>query len=230
MAGSREPDGPLPPLLLILTMITGMVDAVSFLALGHVFVANMTGNVVFLGFALSGAIGLSIPASLVAIAAFLGGGLAGGFLAERFRGHRGRLLRTGLAVEFPLLALGVVIAAAGGDPVEHGRRYVLIAVLAVAMGIQNAVARRLAVPDLTTTVLTMTLTGIAADSTLAGGEGARLGRRALAVGAMLAGACFGALIVLDVSAAAALGAATGILAFVTFCAYRVSRAEGEWAR
>ena len=51
--GSRH--GPLPPLLLGLTVVTGLVDAFSYLLLGHVFVANMTGNVVFLGFAIAGA-------------------------------------------------------------------------------------------------------------------------------------------------------------------------------
>ena len=61
----------LPRLLLVLTAAAGLVDAVSYLELGHVFVANMTGNVVFLGFSIGGASGLSTLASLVAIAAFL---------------------------------------------------------------------------------------------------------------------------------------------------------------
>jgi uncharacterized membrane protein YoaK (UPF0700 family) len=68
---STSAHGPLPVLLLLLSVVTGLVDAVSYLALGHVFVANMTGNVVFLGFALAGAPGLSAPASLAALAAFL---------------------------------------------------------------------------------------------------------------------------------------------------------------
>jgi hypothetical protein len=58
--GREGPDGLLPPLLLLLTVVTGLVDAASYLKLGHVFVANMTGNVVFLGFAIAGAGGLSI--------------------------------------------------------------------------------------------------------------------------------------------------------------------------
>ncbi len=70
--------GPLPPLLLALTVVTGLVDAFSYLVLGHVFVANMTGNVVFLAFALAGASGFSIPASLLALGAFfVGAGVAG---------------------------------------------------------------------------------------------------------------------------------------------------------
>ena len=66
-AGPKE-QGPLPPLLLTLTVVTGVVDAVSILRLGRVFVANMTGNVVFSGFALVGAPGFSLSASLAALA------------------------------------------------------------------------------------------------------------------------------------------------------------------
>ena len=75
--------GPLPPLLLCLTLVTGLVDAFSYLLLGHVFVANMTGNVVFLGFAIAGAPGFSIPASLVALGSFVCGALDRG--QGRFR-------------------------------------------------------------------------------------------------------------------------------------------------
>ncbi len=83
-----DPDGrhgPLPPILVSMTVVTGLVDAVSYLTLGHVFVANMTGNIVFLGFALAGAPGFSIAASLTAIAAFLAGALAGGRLSVRYQ-------------------------------------------------------------------------------------------------------------------------------------------------
>ena len=75
---AEDPHGPLSPLLLALTVVTGLVDAFSYLVLGHVFVANMTGNVVFLGFALAGAAGFSISASLSALGAFCLGALAGG--------------------------------------------------------------------------------------------------------------------------------------------------------
>src|SRR6201986_2352155 len=76
--------GPLPELLLILTAITGLVDAVSILALGRVFVANMTGNVVFAAFALVGAPGFSLSASLFALLGFLVGAGLGGRLGTRF--------------------------------------------------------------------------------------------------------------------------------------------------
>ena len=77
---SAQEDG-LPPLLIVLTVVTGVVDALAYLRLGHVFVANMTGNVVFLGFAAGGASGLSVPGSLLALACFLPGGIAAGRLA-----------------------------------------------------------------------------------------------------------------------------------------------------
>ena len=73
--------GPLPALLLALTVLVGVVDAVSILSLGRVFVANMTGNVVFVGFALAGASGFSLAASLSALGGFLVGAAIGG-LAE----------------------------------------------------------------------------------------------------------------------------------------------------
>ena len=76
-----------------LTVVTGLVDAFSYLVLGHVFVANMTGNVVFLGFALVGAPGFSIAASVVALVSFWLGALAGGEVGVRLGQHRGRAAR-----------------------------------------------------------------------------------------------------------------------------------------
>lgn len=64
-----------------LTFVAGLVDAVSVLALGHVFTANMTGNIVFLAFEVAGAPGLSIARSGIALVAFLIGAVAGGRLA-----------------------------------------------------------------------------------------------------------------------------------------------------
>jgi len=225
---ASDRDGPLPRLLFVLTVVTGLVDAVSYLALGHVFVANMTGNVVFLGFAGAGAHDFSIPASLLAIAAFLVGALAGGRLASRAGHHRGRLLAYALLGTSALIGAALVVAIAasdlGGDPVQ----YALIVLLATAMGLQNAVARRLAVPDLTTTVLTLTLTGLAADSTLAGGNSPRAGRRLLATVAMLSGAAVGALLVLRVGVAAALAPALALTLLTGVAAYRESSSSAAW--
>ena len=132
----------LPVVLVALTVVTGLVDAVSYLALGHVFVANMTGNVVFLGFALAGAPGLSAPASLAALGAFLLGALAGGRIAVWARDHRGRHLRTAMTTAAATMLLAVALAAIFGQPVPDDARYAVIVPLAIAMGIQNATARR----------------------------------------------------------------------------------------
>jgi uncharacterized membrane protein YoaK (UPF0700 family) len=212
--------GPLPLLLLALTAVTGLVDAVSILRLGRVFVANMTGNVAFTGFAITGAPGFSLSASLVALAGFLAGAGIGGALAGRVGYDRALLLLSAAAGELILVAAAVGIAASAAA-LSGVPRDVIAALLAVAMGIQNAAARRLAVPDLTTTVLTMTLTGLAADSRLAGGSGAGSARRCAAFAAMLVGALAGALLVrvsvaLALVTAASLALATALgIALVT---------------
>jgi uncharacterized membrane protein YoaK (UPF0700 family) len=100
----------------------------------------------------------------------------------------------------------------------------VIALLAVAMGVRNATVRRLAVPDLTTTVVTLTLTGLAAESKLAGGSGKGTARRATAVATMFAGALAGALL-LQSSRALPLAVATAA-ALATWAGYaRASRSR-----
>ena len=223
-------DGPLPPLLLSLTLVTGLVDATSYLKLGHVFVANMTGNVVFLGFGIAGAGGISIWASLTALGSFLVGGVVGGRIGTRWPTDRGRHLTATTATELLLVAAALAVVAFSTDDVGTESRYSVIALLAVAMGVQNATARRLAVPDLTTTVLTMTLTGVAADSALAGGHGSKLARRALSFAAMLLGALIGGALVLKVENSAPLVLATVLLAVISFFTYRASRSAPAWTR
>ncbi|HEX9246571.1 MAG TPA: YoaK family protein, partial [bacterium] len=203
--------GPLPHLLLVLTVGTGLLDAVSYLKFGHVFVANMTGNVVFLGFAVAGASDVSVSSSLLALVAFLAGALVGGRVGIRYGEHRGRLLASAIAIESVLVAAALLVAVQRGTALDEAARNAVVVLLAVAMGAQNATARTLGVPDLTTTVLTLTLTGLAADSRWAGGTSPRWSRRLAAVAAMLAGALVGGFLVLHVSLAAALGAATAPL-------------------
>jgi uncharacterized membrane protein YoaK (UPF0700 family) len=223
-----SPDGPLPPLLLALTLVTGLVDATSYLKLGHVFVANMTGNVVFLGFGIAGAGGISVWASLTAIGSFLVGGIGGGRIGARWSSDRGRHLSATTATELLLVAGGLVVTAFSPHDIGTASRYAVIVLLAVAMGVQNATARKLAVPDLTTTVLTMTLTGVAADSALAGGPGSRLARRGLSVAAMLVGALIGGLLVLKIDNPAPLALATGLLAVISLITYRAARSAPAW--
>jgi uncharacterized membrane protein YoaK (UPF0700 family) len=214
----------LPPLLIALTVVTGVVDALAYLRLGHVFVANMTGNVVFLGFAAAGAGGLSVWGSLLALACFLPGGIAAGRLASRLGDDRRRQLFAAATVELALCSIAVAVAAVAGRDLGSASRYALIALLALAMGVQNATARRLAVADLTTTVLTLTLTGIASDSRLGGGPGAHTPRRVLAVVSMLLGAVVGAALLLHVRPFAPLALAAALLALVAAAARRRLRA------
>jgi uncharacterized membrane protein YoaK (UPF0700 family) len=223
----RDPQhGPLPPLLMILTVVTGLVDAVSYLDLGRIFVANMTGNVVFLGFAIADAQDFSIPASLAAIFAFLLGAAGGGRLAAS-TAHRGRLLATTVVIEIVLVAVALVavLTGTGGEVL----RYALIVLLAVAMGLQNAAARRLGVPDLTTTVLTLTLTGFAAESSLAGGHNPRISRRVVATIAMFLGAAIGAYLVLNVNTASVLALALLLLIAAGIPAVRYASSSEAWA-
>jgi uncharacterized membrane protein YoaK (UPF0700 family) len=233
--GSRWPwagagQGPLPALLIVLTVVTGLVDAVSYVALGHVFVANMTGNVVFLGFALAGAPGLSTPASLASLGAFLLGAALGGRIATSFGEHRARHLRTAAGAAVLPLLLAVLLAALIGQPVSDSARYWLIVPLGLAMGIQNSAARRLAVPDLPTTVLTLTLTGLAAESRVGGGTGGHPARRLISVAAMLTGALVGALLVLNVNLVAPLAIAAALMAASAVAAHRYSTENADWAR
>jgi uncharacterized membrane protein YoaK (UPF0700 family) len=223
-------DGPLAPLLVALTFVTGVVDAASYLKLGHVFVANMTGNVVFLGFALAGAGGLSVGSSLVALGSFLAGAFAGGLLAARSPDHRGRALRAASTAQAGLIALALIVALGVSEPLGSGARYALLVLLAVAMGIQNAAAQRLAIPELTTTVLTRTLTGIASEAGVLGGPGSRAGRRGVAVAAMLLGALAGALLALDVSVAAGLAVALAVVSASAVAVHVLSRTDAAWTR
>jgi uncharacterized membrane protein YoaK (UPF0700 family) len=220
--------GPLPPLLVSMTVVTGLVDAFSYLVLGHVFVANMTGNVVFLGFALAGAPGFSITASLAAMAAFAAGALLGGRLSARHRDHRARLHSAAAAIQAVFVTVAVIVAITGGGSPTAGYRYALIAVLGISMGIQNASARSLAVPDLTTTVLTLTITGIAADSALAGGTGSKAGRRLVSIAAMLAGAAIGAVLIRHTQAFIPLAIALATVITGAAVSHLAGRLDAPW--
>jgi uncharacterized membrane protein YoaK (UPF0700 family) len=189
-----------------------------------VFVANMTGNVVFFGFALAGVGEVSVFASFLAIVAFVVGAAIGGRLGRDRRPHRGFLLAVAcLAQAVLVLAAAVLVSVADID--RRGTRLALVGLLAVAMGGQNAVVRRLAVPDLTTTVLTLTVTGLVADSS----PTAVRTRRALALLAMLLGALGGGVLLRWVATAAPLWLAAGLLLACAGLAYRSARSPSSAA-
>jgi uncharacterized membrane protein YoaK (UPF0700 family) len=215
-------------LLIVLTFVTGVVDAVSYLKLGHVFVANMTGNVVFLGFAAGGAVEVSVSAALAATGSFLLGALAGGRLGSSSGQHRGRFLALSTYAEFAAVGAAFVVSLAPFEVGDGISSNALVALLAFAMGLQNATARRLGVPDLTTTVLTLTVTGLAADSRLAGGANPNISRRLAATIAMLVGALAGTVLILRVSVSAALAVAVVLLSLTAIAGYRLSSSTAAW--
>lgn len=210
---------PLTRSLLLLTVTTGVVDAVSYLGLGHVFSANMTGNVVLLGFGIANSGGLPVVAPLVSLAAFLVGAGAGGVVASRIDADDRIRLVVPLAIEVLLIAVGAVLAATIDIHPSAPSGDTVIALLALAMGVRNASARRVGVPDVTTTVLTMTLTGLAAELPIFGGNGKGSVRRTASVIAMLTGAIVGALL-LKVQLWLALVAAAA-LTLVTVLGYEL---------
>jgi uncharacterized membrane protein YoaK (UPF0700 family) len=195
-ASDPEPSTGVLGTLTVLTAVSGIVDAVSYLGLGHVFTANMTGNIVLLGFAVAGAPGFSVTASLTSIGSFLLGAILAGRLGLHLHARRHRLVGA-MVIEGAWTGVAAAVSAGASGSIGSGpARFAVIAILAAAMGVRNSTIRRLAVPDVTTTVLTMTLTGLAADSSLAGGHNPKFGRRASAVVAMLVGAFVGALLFL----------------------------------
>jgi len=178
--------------LLLLTFATGLVDAVSVLELGHVFVANMTGNVVFLGFWLAPRTVVDVPAALVAFVSFVTGTVLGGRLARHVGRDVRRWLTVTLSLEVVMLMTLALLAGTGVIDYHDNTKLFLIAGLAVAFGIQNSTARQFGIQELSTTVLTTTISGIGFDSRLAGGTGARGKLRYSVVIALFAGAAVGA--------------------------------------
>lgn len=189
---------PLPMLLLLLSVTTGLVDAISVLGLGKVFTANMTGNVVFLGFAAVGTPGFRVAPYCVALAGFLIGALVAGRIGKLRQGRplRGWLI-TAASVEAVLMWIAAIVAIDFDVATQapQPRLFAIIVLTALAMGFRNATIRQLKVPDLTTTVLTLTITGLAADSNAAGGTNPNWGRRIASVAAIFAGAGAGAVMV-----------------------------------
>ena len=225
-ASSPTPGHVIPYVLLAMTAVTGLVDAVSFLSLGRVFTANMTGNIVLLAFATAQVSGLSVARSLTALLAFLVGAVLGGRVMARARSDSQiRFASQAFLLEGAFLFVASFYAIGyRSDLLEESfQPFVLIALTALAMGTRNAAVRKLAIPDLTTTVLTLTITGIGADSSLANGTNPRLATRVASVAAMFLGAAIGA-VVIHYSISAALRLATAISAASSAALFRSVRA------
>ena len=229
MASTPITEKILPYTLLGMTAVTGLVDAVSFLSLGRVFTANMTGNVVILAFATARVPGLSIAYSLTALLSFLVGAIFGGrIMAPAGADSPIRFAAQAFLLEDVfLLAASLCAIGYRRTLLEHSfQLFALIALTALAMGTRNAAVRKLAVPDLTTTVLTLTITGIGADSSIANGNNPRLARRVESVVAMFMGAALGAVII-RYSVSAALWLGTAISALCSAALFRALRTPDE---
>jgi len=229
MASNPAAEKIAPYVFLGMTAVTGLVDAVSFLSLGRVFTANMTGNIVLLAFATARVPGLSITLSLTALVSFLTGALLGGRIMARASGDSHmRFATRAFLVEVVLLTVASLCGIGyKGNVIEPSvQPLALIALTALAMGTRNAAVRKLAIPDLTTTVLTLTLTAIAADSSLANGNNVRLPRRIGAVLAMFSGAALGAVLI-RYSIAATLGLAAAVSALCDAALCRSLRTSDE---
>jgi uncharacterized membrane protein YoaK (UPF0700 family) len=210
--------------LTALTVVSGLNDAVSYLGLGRVFTANMTGNVVVLGFAAAGAPGFSVRATFTSLALFLAGAVAAGRMARQLPSRR-TLFLSALGIESVFTAAAATVAGLGPSVGSGWQRYSMIALLAFAMGVRNSMVRRLAVPDVTTTVLTGTLTGLAADSAFGGGTNPNAARRVGAVVSMFGGAVVGAVLILHVDATWPLAISSGIAAGAAVVMWRRPAAE-----
>jgi uncharacterized membrane protein YoaK (UPF0700 family) len=178
-------------LMLALTFATGVVDAVGYLSLDKVFAGNMTGNVVILGMAATGGTGLPVLGPVVALVFFfVGAAIAGRMLraAAPDWSRRCTVLLGGVGLVLAATALGLAVAGVAAP----AARASMASSLALAMGVQAATARHLAVKDVTTVVVTSTLTGLAADSRLGAARGQGAMRRGAAVTLIAVGAVTGA--------------------------------------
>jgi uncharacterized membrane protein YoaK (UPF0700 family) len=178
--------------LLLLTFSTGIIDAISVLVLGHVFVANMTGNVIFLGFWFAPGTVVDMIAALVAFVSFVAGAILGGRLSRHLADDVRQWLTVALVIEVVMLATLSILSGTGVLGYHDNTKLILIAGLAVTFGSQNATARQFGIQELSTTVLTSTIVGIGVDSRLAGGTGQREKLRYSVVLTMCGGALVGA--------------------------------------
>jgi len=151
-------------LLVALSLTSGYVDAVSYLGLGAVFTSNMTGNTVLLGLALAQSRGVATLRSAVALAGFVGGVAIGAPLARRAgKDIWPRAVTLAFVVEFVvLLALAIWGIALAHNPVAR-TVYPLIALSAIAMGLQSVAVRALGVPGVVTTYITGTWVSLIAE-------------------------------------------------------------------
>ncbi len=212
--------------LLVLTVATGAIDAVSYLALDRVFTGNMTGNVLFIGFGLVGVPEVPLLNNLIALLAFMLGAVVG---ARSTRGAAGRakLPRSSLVVLLvgtaSVLVLSVVWILVGTP--DSLLLIVITGVLALLLGAQAAAVKHIGIRDLSTVVVTMTMVNLSTESRLAGGRGAAWFRRVAAIVTMGLGALTSAAVTLHFGGAWALLLAAAVMAIGVVLMYRARRLD-----
>ncbi|MGV9709982.1 YoaK family protein [Gordonia sp. NPDC003424] len=180
-------------LMVALTFVTGLVDAGGYLGLDKVFVGNMTGNVVILGMGAAGADGLPVLGPALALGTFIfGAGVAGLSMRSSPSGWSTRL--TAVAA-FSVLLVAITAILIGFTAADSAAGVVAAAITACAMGMQAAVARKVGVADVTTVVVTSTITVWAVDMFAKPSRATILNRRIAAIVAILLGALVGALLI-----------------------------------
>jgi uncharacterized membrane protein YoaK (UPF0700 family) len=201
-------EGGLRELLLVaLTISTGAIDAISYLALGKVFSAFLTGNIVFLGLRLAGAAG---PSTLRVIAPLIGfalGASAGTRIVAPAAGSGAvwpRRVTVALAAGALVQAVFLIVWLAVGGRPSSGTGHVLIAISAVAMGLQTAAVSSLGVRAIFTTAATATWAALMGDLTSWSPTREERHRLAAIVVALVGGAAIGTLLLDHARAWAAL--------------------------
>lgn len=181
--------------LLLLTASTGVIDADSYLALDHVFTGNMTGNLLFIGFALVGVAGIPFANNSIALLGFIVGSIVSGRIVGR--GHAKGFPRVSAYVLLAGGILAIILATTWTiiGPLPQPVLLALTFLLAVVMGSQVSAVKPIGNSDVTTIVVTNTVANLARDSRLAGGRGERWVPRLLAVIAMGVGAAIGASVI-----------------------------------
>lgn len=210
-------------LTIALTFVTGIVDAVGFLALDRVFTGNMTGNIVILGMGVAGADDLPVLGPAIALAAFTVAAWFAGLALRKPRATNppGWHDRVTLLLALGALALAVLtmVAIWAGDEPPTAVEIGMAAATAAVMGSQAVVARAVAVADMTTVVVTSTLASLAGETWTRGGRGVLFNRRLGAIVVIFAGALAGALL-LKVHLAVPFGLATVLTATVAWLGHR----------
>lgn len=174
----------------LLTAICGIIDVVCFLALGSVFAEMMTGNLLMMAIIIGSRDAIAeVDKYVFALLAFALGALIGGRIMKKY-GYESHP-KIAFWLIWLLLGASSLFAMTLPEANSQDRSHFLLVVLAVTMGIQNAVIRVHGEPDIATNLMTVTYTALIAESSLAGHSSERFFRRFASVAVFVGSAAFG---------------------------------------